>query len=70
MSAINDLIEHFGGISEAAIGMKVDRQLVDIWNKQGFIPFRRGNDVEAATEGKIKAVYVWECAAKARHHGG
>lgn len=68
MSAIDDLLEHFGGVSQAAIGMKVNRQLVEIWKNKGFIPFKRGNDVEAATEGKIKAVYVWECAAKARNH--
>lgn len=70
MSAIDDLIEHFGGESQTAIAMKVDRQLVHGWIKKGFIPFNRGNDVEAVTGGKIKAEYVWRCAASARHHGG
>lgn len=68
MSAIDDLIEHFGGVSETAMAMKTDRQVIDSWRKRGFIPFKRGNEVESVTGGKITASYVWKCAALARHH--
>lgn len=67
-NAIDDLIEHFGNSSETAHALKVDRQLVDLWVKQGYIPFARGEAVEIATGGKVTASHVWQCASKARHH--
>lgn len=67
-NAIDDLIEYFGNTSDTAHALKVDRQLVDGWVKQGYIPFARGEEIEAVTEGKVTASHVWICASKARHH--
>lgn len=67
-NAIDDLIEHFGCTSDTAKALKVDRQLVDGWVKQGYIPFARGEEIEIITNGKITAQHVWVCASKARHH--
>lgn len=69
LTAIEQLIELYGNASQAAHALLVDRQLIEIWVRQGYIPFLRGQFIEDKTEGKIKAVKVWEDASKARHHG-
>mgnify|MGYP001574826811 CR=1 FL=1 len=61
---IERLIALYGNVSRAAIVLQVDRQLVDMWKKQGFIQFRRGKEIEKKTGGRIKAIEVWEAAAK------
>lgn len=70
MSAIDGLIEFFGNSNFAANALRVNRSLVDSWVNRGFIPYKRGLEVESATDGAIPATHVWQCAAKARHHGG
>jgi len=63
---IKRLIDIYGSVSRTAIALQVDRQLVDIWQKQGFIPFKRGVEIEKKTDGQIMAVDVWEAAARGR----
>ena len=67
--AIEQVIEFFGSANKTSAAMGCTRQAVDIWVRQGFIPFNRGMDVERVTAGQVKASKVYEDAAKARHHG-
>lgn len=70
METITDkLIELFGNQHKTAKALGVDAMTVHHWVKQGYIPFHRGNLIEEKSKGYIKASEVWECAAKARHHG-
>ncbi len=68
-TALERVIEHFGGISLAARGLStdthpVDRQVIDRWRKLGFIPFKRGTQIEEATGGAVTALDVWTDAAQ------
>lgn len=69
MSAIDGLIEFFGSSRSAANALHVHSSLVDSWIVRGFIPYKRGLEIESATFGVITASHVWRCAASARHHG-
>mgnify|MGYP001613331029 FL=1 len=60
---IDRLIAHFGNVNETAKAFGYDRQLIDMWRRRG-IPFKRGTEVERISGGKIKAIEVWEAAAK------
>lgn len=62
------LLGFFGNVSATARAFKVERQEIQRWGRQGFIPWRRGEDVEKKTNGFITASEVWESAAKARKH--
>lgn len=64
MSIIDKLIDKYGSAYKAAQALSVSPQLFHIWQKQGYIPFRRGADVEKATSGFIKATEIYIEAAK------
>jgi len=51
-------------ISQAAIMLGKSRQVVEIWAGKGVIPFRNGDLIEEKTGGAIKAMEVWEAAAR------
>ena len=68
--AIDKLIEHFGSSNKAAKALGVDRQVTDIWVKQGYIPFKRGEQIEKATNGLITAHEVYDSAARTNSNGG
>ena len=61
---IDKVISHFGSAYKAAQALGVKHQQFYSWQKNGFIPFKRGKDIEAVTGGAIKAIEVWESAGK------
>lgn len=63
---VEKLISHFDNLSATARAFDVDRQEIQRWRRQGFIPYRRGEETESLTNGDIKAVEVWESAAKGK----
>jgi len=63
---IDRLIDHFGNRANAALEMKVDRQIIYNWINQGYIPHHRGAFIQKATGGAITESEVWVAAAKAR----
>lgn len=64
MGIIDKLIEHYGSQYKVAQILNVKPQQFHNWKKQGYIPFRRGEQVEQATGGLIKASEVYIEAAK------
>ena len=64
MDIIKKLILHFGSINKASKALGISRQHFQIWQRAGFIPFKRGLDVQAATNNAITAMEVYEAAAK------
>ena len=58
------LVEPYDNIHQASKALGISHQLLFHWNKQGFIPFARGKEIERLTNGRIKAIEVWEEAAK------
>jgi len=67
-SPLDSLIEYFGNISQSADALGVDRQVIQHWIKQGYIPWKRGELIEEKTNGVVTKRQVWEAAAAARHH--
>lgn len=66
---IDKLLDHYGNnITHTAQALNKSRQNVQIWIRQGYIPWREGERVEIATHGAITKQEVWEAAAKVRHH--
>lgn len=65
---LSALLDMFDNLSATARAMEVSRQTVQNWQKAGAIPWAKGEDVERATNGAIKARDVWEDAANARKH--
>ena len=70
MDAIDKLVEMYGNASKAAKALGEDRQLVEIWIRQGYIPFKRGEQIEKATNGQITAHEVYDSAARTKSNGG
>lgn len=68
MNIVEKVIDYFGNQEETIKGLNISRQLLDIWIRQKFIPFKRGEFIEHKTDGCIKRLEVWESAAKARKH--
>lgn len=60
------LVKKFGGLSSAARVMRVDRQLVYAWNRQGYIPAKYAYIVDRVTKGEISAQSVIDDALKAQ----
>jgi DNA-binding transcriptional regulator YdaS (Cro superfamily) len=61
---IDRITEHFGSAYKAAQAIGATHQQYYYWQSKGRIPFKRGNDIERATNGAIKAVEVWQEAGK------
>ena len=64
MELIQLLINHYGSVAKASRAMGVSRQHFESWVRQGFISFKYGYTVEEKTGGMIKAIDIWEAAAK------
>lgn len=62
---IDRVTEYFGTAYKAAQAMEIPNQQYYGWIKKGYIPFKRGNQIEELTQGAIKAIEVWEDAGKA-----
>jgi adenine specific DNA methylase Mod len=61
---IDRVIEHFGTAYKAAIAIGVKHQQMYDWKKKGFIPFKRGMQIEQLTDGAIKATEIWNDAGR------
>ena len=63
---IDRITDHFGSAYRAAKEIGTTHQQYYYWQSKGKIPFKRGKDIERATNGAIKAMEVWEDAEKYR----
>ena len=58
---IDRITEHFGTAYAAAKAFDVHPSQYYLWvNGSKKIPFVRGRQIEAATDGVVKAIEVWE----------
>lgn len=64
MKVIDKVIQHFGTAYKFAKALGVTTQQVYFWKQKGFIPFKRGAQIEQLTNGYIKAIEIWEEAGK------
>lgn len=64
MKVIDKVIQHFGTAYKFAKALGVNTQQVYFWKRKGFIPFKRGKEIEELTEGNVKAIEIWEEAGK------
>lgn len=62
---IDRVTEYFGSAIKASIALKVPNQQYYKWVSNGYIPFKRGKQVEELTNGVIKASDIWNDAGKA-----
>lgn len=56
---IDKVTEYFGNAHRAAKALNVESQQYHSWKVKGFIPFKRGKQIEDATNGYITAEQVW-----------
>jgi DNA-binding transcriptional regulator YdaS (Cro superfamily) len=61
---IDRVTAYFGGAYQAADAIGAKPQQYYYWISKGKIPFKRGQSIEKATNGYIKAIEVWEEAGK------
>lgn len=64
MRIVEKLLSLYDNVSHCARELGLKRQQIQIWHKQGYIPFKRGEFIEAKTNGKIKAIEVWQEAGR------
>lgn len=64
MNILERLVDKYENAYRAAKVIGVSPQLFHNWQDQGYIPFKRGEQVEKATGGFIKASEVYIEAAK------
>lgn len=50
----SDLIEHFGKQADAARALKIAKQTISCWRKNG-IPFEQQYRIEMKTKGRLRA---------------
>lgn len=62
---IDRVSDYFGSAYKAAQALNVPNQQYYKWVSNGYIPFKRGVQVEELTQGAIKASEIWEDAGKA-----
>lgn len=62
---IDRVTEYFGTAYKAAKALDVHHQQYYKWVSNGYIPFKRGKQVEELTNGVIKASDIWNDAGKA-----
>lgn len=63
-TVIQRVTDYFGSGYKAAIALGVKHQQYYAWTKKGFLPFKRGEQIEKLTKGEIKAMEIWEEAGK------
>jgi len=61
---IEQLIGLYDNISAAARELGVKRQTLQLWKRQGFIPYKMGSTIEEKTAGQIKATDIWQAAGQ------
>lgn len=61
---IDRVIQYFGNAYKASNALNIKHQQFYAWIKQGYIPFKRGSQIEIITNGAIKAIEIWEEAGK------
>ena len=61
---VDKLVNLYPSISAASTELGISRQLIEMWVKRGFIPFKRGEYIEQKTGGKITRYEIWEAAGK------
>jgi len=59
---IDKVIAYFGSSYKAANAIGVKHQQFYLWKRNGFIPFKRGKQIEELTEGKITATEIFIAA--------
>ena len=64
MKVIDKVIEHFGTAYKLAKALDVPTQQVYFWKQKGFIPFKRGKEIERITNGAVKSIEIWEEAGR------
>lgn len=52
---IEQVIEHFGGVTKTARALGVTSQAVSQWRAAGMVPEMRAYQIELKTKGKFKA---------------
>lgn len=65
INIVEKLIEPFDNIHAAAKALGYDHQLLYNWKRQGYIPYKKGDEIEKKTNGRIKASEIWQSASKA-----
>jgi hypothetical protein len=63
-SVISRVTDHFGSGYAAAKALQVKHQQWYAWVKIGYLPFKRGKQIEELTNGAITAMEVWEAAGR------
>jgi hypothetical protein len=63
-TVIEQVTNYFGNGYKAAKALGVTSQQYYFWISKNKIPFKHGNLVERMTNGKIKAIQVYEDALK------
>jgi hypothetical protein len=63
-TTIERVINYFGNAYKASESIGIKHQQFYAWIKKGYIPFKRGQQIENITNGEIKASEVWEEAAR------
>ncbi len=59
-----DLVtQYFGNAYRASKAIGVVPQQYAMWQAKGFIPFKRGRQIEELTKGEVKAMQIYEDAA-------
>jgi DNA-binding transcriptional regulator YdaS (Cro superfamily) len=61
---IDEVTTYFGNAHKAAKAIGIAHQQYYQWLDKGFIPFKRGLDIERLTNGVISSADIWEAAAK------
>lgn len=64
IKTIDRVVEYFGTAYKAAQTIGVKHQQFYAWQKKGFIPFKRGKQIEELTQGAVTASEVWNEAGK------
>ena len=64
LNLVNRLLSLYDNVSHCARELGLQRQHVQLWLRQGYIPFKRGEFIEVKTNGIIKASEVYMDAGK------
>lgn len=61
---IERLLSLYDNVSHCARELGLKRQHIQLWIRQGYIPFKRGEFIEDKTNGVIKAADIYTAAAR------
>ena len=59
ISVVEQLFNLYDSVSQCARELGLERSQIQAWRRNGYIPYKRGNFIEAKTNGKIKAIDVY-----------